>query len=239
MIGLAVLINAILLPILAQFGVFKGIHGHRDIPVELVKLPPPGRKPPAPKRRAAKPHPAAHKVAAHPPSERPSRPDPSRPKVVVAQGGNGPGDQPTVQQGTQPGGQLTTPPAPTPNPTRAPTPPPTPAPPTPAPTLPSTPAPTPSPAPHVPTLVAARPLSQPKPTVPDDLREQDVDTTFHALFTVHPDGTADVKMLNSTGNTQLDQLALDAARQWTFQPATEDGKPVESYLRLAIEFKVS
>lgn len=59
---------------------------------------------------------------------------------------------------------------------------------------------------------------------------------FLALFTIHHDGSADVEMVQSTGHAGLDALALDAARRWTFAPATCDGVPVQSYLRLQIEF---
>ncbi len=87
--------------------------------------------------------------------------------------------------------------------------------------------------------MAAVPVSKPEPALPDDLRESDLNASFEALFTVHADGTAAVKMVSGTGNAALDALALDAARHWTFRPATRDGQPVESYLRLRIEFEVS
>ena len=86
---------------------------------------------------------------------------------------------------------------------------------------------------------AVIPSTEVKPVIPDDLRDSDLDTKFYAQFIVHPDGTADVKMTDSTGNNELDQLALQAARQWRFQPSIREGKPVESYLRLEVEFQVS
>ena len=55
MLGLAVLINAILLPILAQFGVFKSIgRGQRLTPIELVKAPPPEKRPARRRRRRSR-----------------------------------------------------------------------------------------------------------------------------------------------------------------------------------------
>ena len=55
MIGIALLINAILLPILAQFGVFKSVGSRRTLTqVELVKLPPAEKKPPVPKKTPKK-----------------------------------------------------------------------------------------------------------------------------------------------------------------------------------------
>jgi len=71
------------------------------------------------------------------------------------------------------------------------------------------------------------------------LLDTDLDTDFWALFTIHADGTTDVKMLKSTGNQELDSIAMASAREWKFKPATQDGKPVDSYMRLDVQFQVS
>ena len=247
MLGLAVLINAIVLPILAQFGVFKSIGGHERLtPIELVKAPPPEKRPAppkkTPKKQAAKAKPAGHKAAPRTVTARRAPSGLPPVKVVAAAGppgGNGNGDS-----GIAPSDSGPTPAAP-PGPNAGggePAPPPTPlTPPAPpaAQTPPPRPAPTPPPPPHVPAIVAAVPLSRPQPTIPDELRDGDLNTAFEGLFTVHADGTASVKTVFSTGNAALDALALEAAQRWTFRPATRDGQPVESYLRLKIEFQVN
>ncbi len=245
MIGIALVINAILLPILAQFGVFKNVGGKRTLTqVELVKLPPAEKKPPppkkAPKKVAAKPHPAGRKSAARPSAVR-RTPTGQPPVRVVAAGStvgpsSGEGDSGITGTSTGSVPPPVTPPAIT-VPTPAPAPPaariPEPHPPA------SNPLPAPSPpAAHIPTLRAAVPLSQPQPEIPDDLRGTELNTTFEGVFRVHADGTATVKTVAGTGNPTLDALALDAARRWKFRPATRDGEPVESYLRLKIEFDV-
>ena len=247
MIGLAVLINAILLPILAQFGVFKSIGGRQRLTqVELVKLPPPEKRsaPPkkTPKKQATRPKPAGHKSPTRAASARHAPSGPPPVKVVAAtgpSGANGGGGDSGIT--TSDSGPLT-PSQPLPNtplvsppvaqPAALPTPPVSTSAPTPI-------APKPAIPPHIPVLTAAAPLEQPHPTLPDDLRDNDLSAAFEGVFTVHPDGTASVKIVSSTGNTALDTLALDAARRWTFRPATKDGEPVESYLRLKIEFEVS
>ena len=251
MIGIAVLINAILLPILAHMGVFKAIRGEHLEPVKLVELPP-QKKPPVPKKTAKKTPPRKRparptaRAASHPASARPSRPNPNQPKLVVGTGGAGNG--PSVENnGTGAAGQLpsgpppvknTTPthPAPTPptNPVAvAPTPVPTPTPPAQPDVTPRTP---PAP-PHVPVVVAAEPVSQPQPKIPDDLNADGVPPDFKAVFTIRADGGVSVRMTASTGNSTLDALALDAARRWTFRPATVDGKPVDSFRRFVIQFE--
>ena len=47
-----------------------------------------------------------------------------------------------------------------------------------------------------------------------------------------------VKIAKSTEVDELDKLALRAANQWRFKPATRDGEPIESRVRLHIEFQV-
>lgn len=242
MIVIAVLVNAIVLPILAQLGVFKGSHGRAFDQVRLVTLPP--EKKTAPKRverkkRVAKAKPRrVERPSSRQPARVASRPNPNQPKVVAAAA---PGDSGAAidNSGTAQPGQLpVSPPQQAPTPVAA-----APAPPPPA--APNVPPPAPKPAPapptalpppHVPVIVAAEPLSQPEPQLPSDLTYEDIRSNFQAVFSIQASGTVSVKMVASTGNPRLDQLALNAARQWTFRPATVDGKPVDSFRRLAVEF---
>jgi TonB family protein len=238
MIGIAVLVNAILLPILASFGVFKDIKGgQRLIPVQIVQAPPP---PPKPKDRAKKAHSkvahrtTTHRAAPHA-AERIAHAD-NTPKIhgLVASGtGNegGGGVNNIVPPGT------VIPPVAPPPVTPAPPPPPAPAPiPVPAPTPAPPPTPAPAPPPHIPALVKANVVHQVAPQIPSGFVDQNLPVSFHAVFDVHADGTATVTMDRGTGDKTLDGIALDAARQWRFEPGTADGKPVDSYLRLTINF---
>ena len=97
------------------------------------------------------------------------------------------------------------------------------------------------PAAHVPIFTEAAPIEghQPEPTIPDDI-SRPLDATVVVDVTVGPDGaptTAEISQ--STGKRELDRLAVEAAKQWRFKPATRDGEPVESKVRLHIEFQVS
>lgn len=51
------------------------------------------------------------------------------------------------------------------------------------------------------------------------------------------DGSAqEVKLAHSSGDAELDSSTLDAARKWRFEPAIEDGRAAESWVRVPVEF---
>jgi periplasmic protein TonB len=224
----------LMLPILGYLGAFKAIKDQYTQAVE-VELPPP---PPEPKEaKAHKTHPhVAHHGEVHLAGS--SRPLPIHVAAAVPTPGANTDDDNTVVNGNNTNlGQVPVAPA-----TSAPVAPPIAAPVAPPATQPVAPPAAPIvTAPAEPDVVEATPIpdTQVKPVIPDDLRDSYLDTTFRAQFTVHPDGNADVTMVDSTGNNELDQLALQAARQWRFQPATKDGQPILSYRRLEVDFEVS
>ena len=81
---------------------------------------------------------------------------------------------------------------------------------------------------------------QPQPAIPDDLRSDALDKTCIIEVVVGSDGApVDVKVTTSTNVQDLDRLAVETARKWRFKPATRDGQPVESRVRLHVEFQVS
>jgi len=41
-----------------------------------------------------------------------------------------------------------------------------------------------------------------------------------------------------SGPTLLHQAAMDALRQWRYQPATLDGKPVPMHLTVSVQFRL-
>jgi TonB family protein len=233
--AIAIGVVILLLPILGYLGAFKAAKNEMT-QVTLVNMPPPPPqpKPPAEHRKAHPKTVAHHAGPQHVAGS--SRPLPVHVAAAPAAPGATGGGAGSIVNGSGTGvGQVPqAPPAPAPTPTPPPpTPTPTPAPkPTPPPTPPA-PAPTPDQAASV---IAG---SQVEPAIPDDLRGADLSREYRALFTVHPDGTADVKTISSTGNSELDAVALQAARQWKFHPATHNGQPVESYLRLYVDFQVS
>jgi periplasmic protein TonB len=231
-VGMTILI----LPILAKLGLFKQLHD-QYVQTELVNLPPPPpqpkeQKPKAKKAVKAPPHAAAHRGTVQRATR--SATVPVHVEAGTVRPGSSGSDTNTIVNNN--GGALGVLPAAPATPVTPPTPPVVVQQAPPPPTLPVVP-----PQPVVPAVIEAEPVYQPQPVIPEDLLDSanDVDATFYGYFTIHPDGTVDVKMVQSTGDSVLDRLAIDAAKQWRFTPATKDGIPVESYRRLQVEFVVS
>jgi protein TonB len=84
----------------------------------------------------------------------------------------------------------------------------------------------------------ARVITQPLPEIPDDLRE----AAYHAIalvrFTIHPDGSVEVELLQPTQQPRLNQLLLASLHNWRFFPATENGKPVKSHQDVRVHLVV-
>lgn len=239
--------NLVILPVLAYFGAFKNIAAAFHKPVEIIVTPPPPEKDKVVEKKEAK---KEHKVASRGSAKKSGAPrgKPLAQRVVAANvapgsgGGNGPsvlnpdkgvapGTLPsapgpaTAKTGNGNGGGNAAPaakPAPQPKPTPKPAAPPAPA-----------------PKPHIPVMTDVATTYSPQPTIPDDLRDADFDSNVTAQIMVSTEGDPeDVKIVHSSGNDELDSIALDTAKRWRFKPATRDGVAIESRVLLHIEFQV-
>jgi protein TonB len=238
MIGIGVIVTLAFLPIMAKLGLLKAIQ-EKYVETTMIPMPP---IPPQPKEAKAKAKKAVHHAEARHGAQIASGAHSAPLPVHVAMGNGAGGDNsvgqngsvsrtglvplfnPNAGSGSGQGGPVTPPATPPPPPVV--TPPPTVVTPTP-------------PTPKEDVIVEAEPSFKPEPVIPDDLLDSDIDTTFYAYFTISQDGTTDVKMVQGTGNSILDRLAMDAAKQWKFTPATKNGVPVLSYRQLQVEFVVS
>lgn len=84
----------------------------------------------------------------------------------------------------------------------------------------------------------ARPVIQPLPVLPEDLREYAYQAVALARFTIHPDGSVDVTLVRPTQNPRLNQLLLETLRNWHFFPAMKEGHPVESEQDIRVHFNI-
>lgn len=80
---------------------------------------------------------------------------------------------------------------------------------------------------------------QTKPIYPSDAREDGVEGVSTVLAQLDPEGKVTVTRLEkSSGDRRLDRAALDAVREWTFNPCLRDGVAVKSSVRVKVEFRL-
>lgn len=76
-------------------------------------------------------------------------------------------------------------------------------------------------------------------TYPPQAIRDDVEGTTLVQARVMENGTAEsITVLRSSGVKTLDDAAIDAVRKATFKPSAQNGKPIASYVRLPIQFKL-
>jgi TonB family protein len=79
----------------------------------------------------------------------------------------------------------------------------------------------------------------PHPVIPPHLQETDFKTHVVIDFLVNAQGVAVPRLVSSSGNEELDAIAISTVRKWQFRPAEKDHKPIDSKIRLRIVFEVS
>lgn len=155
--------------------------------------------------------------------ELPPPPSPPKPKPVVKAEKRArpvpvrPAPQPV--QTLPPKAALPTPPAPQPPPPQAE--------PAPAPPPPKA-EPSPSTGQDGTQQMGARALYQPRPKLPEDLRDETIHAVVMARFHIKPDGSATVELTQPAPNPRVNQLILNTLKTWRFFPAIQAGKPVAS-----------
>lgn len=80
-------------------------------------------------------------------------------------------------------------------------------------------------------------LDTPPPAYPPELACFDKGGTVGLLLEINVDGTpVNIRVETGSGHPQLDQAALDAVKTWRFRPATRNGAPVQTDLRVPVTF---
>ena len=87
--------------------------------------------------------------------------------------------------------------------------------------------------------MGAHAIYQPAPQIPDDLREEIINTVAVARFHVAKDGTTKVALIQPTPNVRLNQVILEALKEWKFFPAMTDGQPQDSTMDIRIPIQVN
>lgn len=78
-----------------------------------------------------------------------------------------------------------------------------------------------------------------KPAYPADARDDGVEGVVSLTLTVSPSGrVSSTRIEKSSGDRRLDQAALDAVRSWIYSPCLKNGNPVESTVRIHVDFRL-
>jgi periplasmic protein TonB len=219
------------LALLRQPGPRTGIP--RPLHVQVVELPvagPPAAARPAPRTPPARRAPPIPRPRIESPAPRPAAP-PTEARIAP------PDSTPPTAEEPAPQGS--------PAPATAPAPPSTPS--TPAPSTAEGP-PTQAPVAAVPPSsqgapggtgnMSARAIYKPMPEVPEALRRNPIELLAVARFRVAANGAAQVELIESTGDPNLNRALLEALARWRFFPAMQGGKPVASTIDVRIPISV-
>ena len=87
-------------------------------------------------------------------------------------------------------------------------------------------------------MVDARATESPGPEIPEELKSEAFKSAVTARFSIAADGKFSVKLIDSSGNEEIDRLVLATLKKWKFKPATVDDKPVASNRKLKIELEI-
>lgn len=88
-------------------------------------------------------------------------------------------------------------------------------------------------------FVPPKAINRVKPRYPDEDRRAGNEGAVTLVFRISTMGEAlDPTVKKSSGKASLDAAALEAVRQWTFSPATQDGTPIENSIQMDFVFKL-
>jgi protein TonB len=83
---------------------------------------------------------------------------------------------------------------------------------------------------------APKVVSQPPPQYPADMRSQKARGTVYVLFVVDRNGRVVKPQVQKSTHTAFERPALEAVRQWRFDPGKRSGQAVQFRMRVPITF---
>lgn len=84
-----------------------------------------------------------------------------------------------------------------------------------------------------------RPIFQRPPSYPQELRKQRRQGTVYVLFTVDRQGRVTDAKVDKSTDPAFEKPALEAVKQWKFEPGTRKGEPVQFRMRIPITFNAA
>jgi len=78
----------------------------------------------------------------------------------------------------------------------------------------------------------------PSPKIPSFLQDREIHASVVIDFFVSAQGVSEPRLVGSSGNEELDAIAIEAAKRWRFRAAEKDHQPIDAKVRLRILFDV-
>jgi protein TonB len=84
-----------------------------------------------------------------------------------------------------------------------------------------------------------RAIFQASPTYPAEMRGKKIEGVVSVLFVVDPAGKVVRQRVEKSNNVVFEKPALDAVKQWKFEPGSKGGQRVACKMRVSVRFPVS
>jgi len=86
---------------------------------------------------------------------------------------------------------------------------------------------------------ATKLLYMAKPAYPETLQQQGIEGTVLLEGVISVDGSfLSPRSLNSLAHPELKKAAMDAVKQWRYQPTLLNGKPVEAVTTITVNYRL-
>lgn len=82
-------------------------------------------------------------------------------------------------------------------------------------------------------------VAQVPPAYPSDLRKAKIEGSVTIVFLLDEQGRVEDPRVDQSSRPEFERPALEAVRKWRFKPGELDGKPVKTYMRLPMRFRIS
>ena len=76
--------------------------------------------------------------------------------------------------------------------------------------------------------MGAHAIYQPKPVIPEDLRDETIHMVVLARFHISAEGNVTVELIKPAPDPRINQIVLTTLKTWRYFPAIQSGKPVAS-----------
>jgi TonB family C-terminal domain len=86
--------------------------------------------------------------------------------------------------------------------------------------------------------MGARALYQPKPVIPEELRDETIHVVVTARLHIGTDGNVTAELVSPAPDPRVNQLVLNTLKAWRFFPAIQGGKPVASVQEVKVAIDV-